>query len=279
MNTYTFMQTIPDNIKQLIDRKNEGAWWDFKERHHSTKSDLIHDALCFANSMSYCDKYLIIGIHNDGSCIGVHNEDKKSQADIINIFDSVDFANRQPNLTLSYYDFQGKIIGVLTIKDEPYKPYYLAKESKGGSFGRPIPSGSIYTRTACRNTPIDSNAKDYDIEKMWKERLGIREHSRVIFDNKAYAGVYYTIAGSLLAFETLNLTFRDEETSALITTTLDIEALHGENELLLLIGENTVKFEYEIQHSQVVHSMFRYSLCFRPSLRPLKLERITGVPK
>ena len=273
------MQTIPDNIKQLIENKNEGTWWDFKERHHSTNSALIHDVLCLANSISYCDKYLIFGIRDDGLCIGINDEHKKSQADIINIFDSVYFANRQPNLTLTYFDFQGKKIGVLTVKDEPYKPYYLAKESKGNGFGRPIPSGLIYTRTACRNTPIDSNAKDYDIEKMWKERLGIREHNRVILDTKAYPMVYYIIAGSILAFETLNLTFRDEETSALITTVLDIEALHGENPLLLLIGEDTVKIEYEIKHGQDIHSLFRYSLCFRPFSRPSKLERITGVPK
>ena len=37
-------------IATLINRRSEGAHWDFKRCHQKKKSDFIHDVLCLANS-------------------------------------------------------------------------------------------------------------------------------------------------------------------------------------------------------------------------------------
>ena len=37
-------------VADLIDRRCEGVYWDFKLRHHTNKWDLVHDVLCLANA-------------------------------------------------------------------------------------------------------------------------------------------------------------------------------------------------------------------------------------
>ena len=37
---------IKSKIKNLIDRKSEGEYWDFKQEWHKDNERLLHDILC-----------------------------------------------------------------------------------------------------------------------------------------------------------------------------------------------------------------------------------------
>lgn len=277
-NLVVVMDTLPKAIAQLIDSQSEGVWWDFKLKHHSTNSDLIHDVLCLANSVTHTDKYLIFGVNDDGKCVGISQENQLNQATIIDIFDSVKFLGRHPNLSLKYYEYAQVVIGVLTIKDEPFKPYVLAQAYKKKE-GRTIPLGVVFNRVQCRNTPIDSTAKDYDIEKMWKERLNIPEKNRVVYWGGTCVGVTYTLPVSLLSFSSLTFTFIHLESNALISVSLDVEAFE-DNPLLLAVGNDLVQFEYTEQYEDNVYSEFIYHQPNLPSWkRTVELRRISGTPK
>ena len=49
-------------IKDLIARKGEGVYWDFKLTHHANKGDLVHDVLCLANAEHAGQRFLIFGV-------------------------------------------------------------------------------------------------------------------------------------------------------------------------------------------------------------------------
>lgn len=43
-------QKFIDEIMKLIDSKREDDYWDFKEKHHSNRADLLHDIICILDS-------------------------------------------------------------------------------------------------------------------------------------------------------------------------------------------------------------------------------------
>lgn len=273
------MILLPENIKQLIQCKREGAWWDFKLKHHSTNSDLIHDVLCMSNSLVKADKYIIFGVSDSGGTVGVGGDEKKEQADIVGIFQDLIFSGRTPSLSLVYYDYENVEVGVLTIKDEPYKPFFLNVKYEKKP-GRLIPAGVVYTRAECRNTPLDRTAKDYDIERMWSERFGIDDKKQVIFEHEAYANVHYMVSVSFLSFHNLNFTFRHKVSGAILSIFVDVEALYKENPILLQVGSELIRFSYEEVCSLSKYSNFIYHyVSDRAGRGDIHLERITGAPK
>ena len=46
-------------IEGLIRTKREDDYWDFKEKHHINKADLLHDIICMANNRVDRDAYII----------------------------------------------------------------------------------------------------------------------------------------------------------------------------------------------------------------------------
>lgn len=58
-----------DQIRSLLFyrlfNKREGDYWDFKERYHSNKVDLLHDIICMANNRADRDGYIIFGVRDD----------------------------------------------------------------------------------------------------------------------------------------------------------------------------------------------------------------------
>ncbi len=42
---------IEEKIYKLISKKTEGDYWDFKQEWHKDNERLLHDILCFANTV------------------------------------------------------------------------------------------------------------------------------------------------------------------------------------------------------------------------------------
>jgi len=53
---------LTELVKGLIEKGREGAYWDFKSKHHRNKAELIHDTLCLANSLTTGKRFLIFGV-------------------------------------------------------------------------------------------------------------------------------------------------------------------------------------------------------------------------
>lgn len=172
------MSDFQSIILELVKLKKEGDYWDFKEIHHSTKADLLHDIICLANNVRHKgDRYLIFGVNDKGDILGIQNDTKKRpQHDFINILQDSSFAGGvYPEVRLETITLDTKEIDVLIIKDTKDKPYYLEKEykEKVKTKEKVIRAGSIYSRTLSNNTPKHGVASIADIENMWRQRFGL----------------------------------------------------------------------------------------------------------
>ena len=52
-------------IRQLIELRQEGEYWDFKKEWYQNKSDLLHDIICMANNLSNHDGLIIVGVDEE----------------------------------------------------------------------------------------------------------------------------------------------------------------------------------------------------------------------
>lgn len=158
-------------IKKLIEHKYEGDYWDFKQEWHKDNERLLHDIICFANTAHDKDCYLIIGVSDTGEIIGVNDENRKKQADILDLLSNTVFAGDNiPEVELNTIEIEDKEIDVLTIFNSYNVPYYL--KSKSRRYNN-IKEGYVYTRVGDKNTPITQNAGIQQIEMIWKKRLGL----------------------------------------------------------------------------------------------------------
>lgn len=64
-------------IFDLISKKKEGEYWDFKEKHHESRIELLHDIICMANSLYCGNRYIIYGVEDDTYSIKGISEDSR----------------------------------------------------------------------------------------------------------------------------------------------------------------------------------------------------------
>ena len=159
-------------VRDLMARRSEGVYWDFKLKHHSNTGDLIHDVLCLANANHDGPRFLVFGVEDSGVAVQSikHDGGRRTQADIAGLFrDNAGkfFQSRFPTFHLRTIEIGGKQVDVLIIEDEPKKPYYLVERIRN------VCRHHIYTRVCDTNTPIDQAAQPHEIERMWRERFGL----------------------------------------------------------------------------------------------------------
>ena len=169
------MTDLSQIIDDLIATGKEGDHWDFKCEPHDKTGDLIKDIICLANSTRHTgDRYIIYGVTNTGSVLGLQSVTRRTQADIVSTLSKVGFAgNVYPDIYLQQMVLHGHQLEVLMIKDRPEKPYYLQREYN--KHGVRLNPGTVYARVRDSNTPSDQVASAHDIEKMWRERFGLNQ--------------------------------------------------------------------------------------------------------
>lgn len=164
------------NYIELIEKKRESDYWDFKEKPHENNASLLHDIICLANSLYKGDKYLIVGVSDpssDCTVIGLTKGqvNRKNQANLIDFLRTKSFAGDiRPEIELKTVKIQKKEIDVIVIFDRPLKPYYLTEDFRDKD--KLVRANNIYSRILDTNTPIDKSADLYNVEKMWFQRFG-----------------------------------------------------------------------------------------------------------
>ena len=164
--------TLAQIVRDLMGRRSEGIYWDFKLKHHTNNGDLIHDVLCLANAEHDGPRFLVFGVEDGGASIRSIEGDggRLTQADIAGLFrDNAGkfFQSRFPTLHLRTIEIDGKQVDLLIVEDEPKKPYYLVKKIEK------VRAHHIYTRVCDTNTPVTDAAQPHEIERMWRERFGL----------------------------------------------------------------------------------------------------------
>ena len=159
-------------ILDLIGRRSEGVYWDFKLQHQARKGELIHDVLCLANAEHDGPRFLVFGVRDgDFSVCPIDASDgRRTQAEIADLFrGNTDkfFQSRFPMFQLREIEIDGASVDVLVIEDEPKKPYYLVQQIEN------VRAHHVYTRVCDTNTPVTQAAQPHEIERMWRERFGL----------------------------------------------------------------------------------------------------------
>lgn len=164
---YEFVQ----RIRNIIQNDNEDEQIDFKQEWHSDNERLLHDILCFANTVHNLDCFIIIGVSDDKKIIGVSNINRKKQADLLDMLANINFAgDYTPKVSVDTLSYGDKDIDILTIHNSLEVPFYIKKKPNGYKY---IQEGFIYVRRGDKNTPMCQNASLPDIEMLWKKRLGL----------------------------------------------------------------------------------------------------------
>lgn len=165
---------LENEIAELIERKAEGSYWDFKQEWHSNNAALLHDIICMANSPANRDCYIIIGITDKTYDVcGVSLEKRKNQQNVI------DLLRQKPRWAGGYIPevyvktviINEKEIDVIVIKQSDNTPFYLLEDYKDQS--ERLSKGAIYIRKGDTNTPKTGTADVYDTELLWKRRFGL----------------------------------------------------------------------------------------------------------
>ena len=152
-------------IVQLINRKKEDTYYDYKQKWHieGKDGDLLHDIICLANNVDNREAYLIVGVKDDYEVCGVEIWRKSNE--VLDFLKSKRFAGGYiPEIELLGLYYKHKKIDVLVIKSSSHIPFYLSERYKDVGT-------QIYTRVGDTNTPKDRVASYSDAEKLWKKHF------------------------------------------------------------------------------------------------------------
>ena len=165
---------LKEEIQELIAKKQEGGYWDFKREWHINKANLLHDIICMANNLESRDAYIIFGIdeEQDYEVCGVNNDqNRKNTNDIVVFLRDKDFAGGyRPTVTIETIYISSVEIDVMIIHFDRHTPFFLSKDFTDGG---KIRANYIYTRIQDTNTPKDKSADIDKIEQLWKRRFGL----------------------------------------------------------------------------------------------------------
>lgn len=163
-------EELRKNIKNLIDSKKEGTWWDFKEQYPQDNGTLVLDILCLGNNSANKNGLLIYGVQdNTFEIVGIKNDQKrKRQSDIIDLLkNGCCFENGLiPSITLDTIEIDGFELDVLSIEHYKEFPYRLMEDFPKGK-NKIVLKWLTYTRFGDVNSSKDKGANSAEMKKLW----------------------------------------------------------------------------------------------------------------
>lgn len=151
--------------------REESETLDFKREFHDSNMKLLHDILCLTNSYSGESRYLVFGVSDSKSLLGITGDvNRKNNANIQDLLRSSQF-NRFPDIIMHTLIHDGMEFDILEIKNRPDKPFFVLRDKTDK--GKTLRAGVVYTRLGDTNTPLGESAPEERVELMWRERFGI----------------------------------------------------------------------------------------------------------
>jgi putative abi-alpha protein len=182
-------KTLAEEITSLINKKQEGGYWDFKLEWHDNKAELLHDIICLANNMENRDAYLIFGVKDKDKTykiIGINEDNNRNRLNTVGVVnflrDKKFVGGIRPVARVETIDIEGKDLDILIIENSRYTPFRLSQDFKDKSKKsndkdkeRTVKANNVYTRIQDTNTPINETADPDKEEKLWRKRFHIDE--------------------------------------------------------------------------------------------------------
>jgi len=149
----------------------ESETLDLKRQFPDNTVELLHDILCLANSYAETHRYLVFGVANDRTVVGVEADpNRKRNSDLQDMLRASNL-NRIPDVRLTEYQLAGHTVAVLNILNRPDKPFFLTRDKNHGQLR--LRNGVVYTRIGDTNVPWNESAPEDRMELMWRERFGL----------------------------------------------------------------------------------------------------------
>lgn len=164
------VDAITPEITMLINSGREGSYYDFKERwvEKGKNGDLLHDILCLSNNLESEVAYLIVGVRDDYTVLGV--EEWKKSNEIYDWLKGIKFAGEKtPKISLKKVYNKFKKLDVLVVEKTKDVPFFIEEEYKG------VHPYHIYSRVGDTNTPKNSQASYNCVEQLWKRHFDDKE--------------------------------------------------------------------------------------------------------
>ncbi len=187
-------ESLTKEIVALINRKQEGGYWDFKQQWHENKAELLHDIICLANNLENHDAYLIFGVE-DETCeiVGVNKKDanRKNTAKIVDLLRNGKFfvGDIRPMARVETITIGEKELDILIVENSHNTPFRLEKDFPNTDKNsqkkklKTVLAKNVYTRVQDTNTPINMTADPDKEEKLWRKRFHIDES---VYDKLLY---------------------------------------------------------------------------------------------
>lgn len=161
-------------VKRLIRMGKEGSYWDFKQEYHDRddKVSLLHDIICLSNNLENRPAFLIYGVDDKGSIIGLECE-RWRESDLNDWFMNIPFIG---GFRPSLHVIDCEDISILVITPDTHVPYYLHKDysnKKGPRKDKMLGSGRIFTRNGDKNTNRDTTAMYSEVDTLYRIRYGL----------------------------------------------------------------------------------------------------------
>lgn len=156
-----------DKIKSLLDNGYECDFLDFKLKQYPAKlnPNFIKDIMAMANSNYIGDKFIVIGVNDEGEVIGIEEEVEFVDSAI---YQDIILNYIEPDIIIDYfkYNYDGKLLGIIKIHStNNNKPYLIKKEMTS------LKQGSCMIRKGSRNSP--ANRVDFDNFYYNKEKFEV----------------------------------------------------------------------------------------------------------
>ncbi len=187
-------ESLAKEIVALIDRKQEGGYWDFKQEWHKNNAELLHDIICLANNLENHDAYIIFGV-KDETCeiVGVNKKDanRKNTAKIVDLLRNGKFfvGDIRPMARVETITIGEKELDILIVENSHNTPFRLEKDFPNTDKNsqkkklKTVLAKNVYTRVQDTNTPINMTADPDKEEKLWRKRFHIDES---VYDKLLY---------------------------------------------------------------------------------------------
>lgn len=187
-------EALTKEIVALIDRKQEGGYWDFKQEWHKNKAELLHDIICLANNLENRDAYIIFGV-KDETCeiVGVNKKDanRKNTAKIVDLLRNGKFfvGDIRPMARVETITIGEKELDILIVENSHNTPFRLERDFPNTDKNsqkkklKTVLAKNVYTRVQDTNTPINMTADPDKEEKLWRKRFHIDES---VYDKLLY---------------------------------------------------------------------------------------------
>jgi hypothetical protein len=158
---------IKEKIKNLLEDGYECDFLDYKLKQYPAKltPNFIKDVMAMSNSNYEGDKFIIIGVNDEGEVIGIEEDVEFVDSAI---YQDIILNYIEPDITIDYfkYNSHGKILGIIKIaSSNNNKPYLIKKEITS------LKLGSCLIRKGSQNSP--ANRADFDNFYYNKEKFEV----------------------------------------------------------------------------------------------------------